>query len=51
MDVAIRPTTAGSTSVLSRIVIEYDALVAALRFLLSPMPPSCPPAGPIGNGR
>ena len=31
--VAIRPTTAGSTSVFSRIVIEYDALVAALRFL------------------
>jgi hypothetical protein len=31
--VAIRPTTAGSTSVLSLIVIEYDPLVAARRFL------------------
>ena len=32
MPVATRPTTAGSTSVCSRIVIEYDALVAARRF-------------------
>ena len=30
--VATRPTTAGSTSVCSRIVMEYDALVAARRF-------------------
>ena len=35
MAVATRPTTAGSTSVCSRIVIEYDALVAARRFFFS----------------
>ena len=42
--VAIPPTRLGSTSVCSRIVIEYDALVAALRrrsWLVSPMGSSC----------
>src|SRR5919107_1458721 len=39
---ATRPTTAGSTSVCSRIVIEYDALVAARRFFSLAMHASCP---------
>src|SRR3954452_1977025 len=54
MPVATRPTTAGSTSVCSRIVIEYDALVAALRFLRllpdsSAMPASCPASATNGE--
>src|SRR3954452_60018 len=54
MPVATRPTTAGSTSVCSRIVIEYDALVAALRFLRllsdsSAMPASCRSTGVTGE--
>ena len=46
MPVATRPTTAGSTSVCSRIVIEYDALVAARRFFVaSAMPVILRPPG------